>query len=218
MTRHRWGDPVRSFERTNRECLNGCGIFRVTRHDGDGRPWVEFWRDESRVDIDGKTPPCDAPPKSVGWIVYDFMHPGEPSEFDKPIWLMRDGNRARLITLRWSLDYRRQFGPLPRKRWLGGPWRKQHHISEAWTKLPMTNDERDRIAIAYAKWLAVRDGIVNAVDVLEWRGVARRRYMKRRDGKGESRIYEVGFGPNIYIEIPNWDFDPETPREELIND
>jgi hypothetical protein len=54
-SRHSWGEPQRFAHKTERECLNGCGIVKVTRHEGD-QHWVEFWRDLGRVDVGGKTP------------------------------------------------------------------------------------------------------------------------------------------------------------------
>lgn len=37
MTRHRWGDKVaNSPNKTERECTNGCGIVKVTRHESEG--------------------------------------------------------------------------------------------------------------------------------------------------------------------------------------
>ena len=56
--RHSWGLPQRFTHKTERACLNGCGIVKVTRHEGDAH-WVEFWRDLERIDVDGKTPACE---------------------------------------------------------------------------------------------------------------------------------------------------------------
>lgn len=55
--RHSWGEPQRFPHKTERACLNGCGIVKVTRHEGD-RHWTEFWRDLERVSVD-KTPACE---------------------------------------------------------------------------------------------------------------------------------------------------------------
>jgi hypothetical protein len=55
--RHSWGEPARFEHKTERECLNGCGVIRVTRHEG-GRHWVEFWRDCEKIST-GKTPICE---------------------------------------------------------------------------------------------------------------------------------------------------------------
>jgi len=61
MRRHRWGERVVvSRNKTERECQNGCGIVRVTRHEIDGGRevhWIEFWRDIDRIEGEG-TPPC----------------------------------------------------------------------------------------------------------------------------------------------------------------
>ena len=58
--RHRWGEPNRLPRKTERECLNGCGIVKVTRHEGQ-QHWIEFWciGDIEKLDCD-RTPPCVA--------------------------------------------------------------------------------------------------------------------------------------------------------------
>lgn len=57
--RHRWGEAVRFVHKTERSCVrDGCEIVKVTRHDGDGLPWIEFWRDGERLEAD-RTPPCE---------------------------------------------------------------------------------------------------------------------------------------------------------------
>ena len=59
LQRHKWGDPFRTIERTNRTCPK-CGIIKVTRHDGDGLPWVEYYRDDHRIITENnRTPPCE---------------------------------------------------------------------------------------------------------------------------------------------------------------
>lgn len=61
--RHRWGDrSVISPNKTERECLNGCGIVKVSRHESEGGRdiyWPEFWRGLDRIDHGGKTPACE---------------------------------------------------------------------------------------------------------------------------------------------------------------
>jgi hypothetical protein len=62
--RHRWGAPQRFPFKTERECLRGCGIVRVTRHEAEGGHdvhWTEFWRDGEQLPGEG-TPPCEAAP------------------------------------------------------------------------------------------------------------------------------------------------------------
>jgi hypothetical protein len=55
--RHSWGEPERFLHKSERECRNGCGVIKVTRHEG-GAHWIEFWRDGER--IPGKrTPICE---------------------------------------------------------------------------------------------------------------------------------------------------------------
>lgn len=62
MSRHRWGDKVVICpNKTERECLNRCGVVKVTRHEFDGGRevhWVEFWRGLDRVEADA-TPVCE---------------------------------------------------------------------------------------------------------------------------------------------------------------
>lgn len=61
MSNHRWGDKnVISPNKTERDCLNECGIVKVTRHEREGGKdlhWIEFWRGLDRIESDG-TPPC----------------------------------------------------------------------------------------------------------------------------------------------------------------
>lgn len=61
MARHRWGERNVLPHKTERECLNGCGIVKVTRHEfeaGRDRYWTEFYRDLDRIECDG-TPACE---------------------------------------------------------------------------------------------------------------------------------------------------------------
>jgi hypothetical protein len=55
--RHRWSDKVVFEHKSERECLNGCGIVKATHHEDD-RHWVEFWRGLDRISV-GKTPACE---------------------------------------------------------------------------------------------------------------------------------------------------------------
>jgi hypothetical protein len=57
--RHSWRQPVRFPHKTERECSR-CGLIRVTRHDAgeSAIPWVEFWKEGSRLDVRG-TPTCE---------------------------------------------------------------------------------------------------------------------------------------------------------------
>lgn len=68
--RHRWGDAQRFplAHKTERACLNGCGIVKVTRHEAEGGRdvhWQEFWRDGMRIACDG-TPACEAVTADAG--------------------------------------------------------------------------------------------------------------------------------------------------------
>lgn len=62
MSRHRWGDKVPvSPHKTERECLNRCGIVKVTRHEFEGGRevhWIEFWRGLDRIK-GAATPVCE---------------------------------------------------------------------------------------------------------------------------------------------------------------
>ena len=58
--RHRWGDPLRSEHKSERECTT-CGLIKVTRHESEGGSdlhWTEFWRGLDRIEGDG-TPACE---------------------------------------------------------------------------------------------------------------------------------------------------------------
>ena len=55
--RHRWGEPNRLAQKTERECLRGCRTIRVTFHQG-GRHWIEFWRDGEKCE-GTRTPVCE---------------------------------------------------------------------------------------------------------------------------------------------------------------
>lgn len=61
--RHRWSEPKRfPPHKTERECLNGCGIVKVTRHESEGPRdvhWQEFWRGGDKLPA-GPTPACEA--------------------------------------------------------------------------------------------------------------------------------------------------------------
>ena len=70
MTRHRWADKaVISPNKSERECLNGCGIVKRTRHEYPagsvhGTHWPEFYRGLDKIECKG-TPPCSGSPKAV---------------------------------------------------------------------------------------------------------------------------------------------------------
>jgi hypothetical protein len=66
--RHKWSAKVEFplAHKSERECLNGCGIVKVTRHEHNSH-WVEFWRITRRTKamdfserIEGdRTPVCE---------------------------------------------------------------------------------------------------------------------------------------------------------------
>lgn len=61
-TRHRWPkDGNRMTQKTERECLRGCGTIRVTLHPfgrGGNRHDVEFWKDGEQCE-GTHTPKCE---------------------------------------------------------------------------------------------------------------------------------------------------------------
>jgi hypothetical protein len=66
MTRHSWGDPVRSEYRTERTCRR-CGMVKVTRKD-EMPYWIEWHRDGRRIESE-RTPPCD---ERLEWATGEF--------------------------------------------------------------------------------------------------------------------------------------------------
>lgn len=44
--------------KSERECENGCGIVKVSRHEGQSH-WLEFWRGLDKISV-GVTPACEA--------------------------------------------------------------------------------------------------------------------------------------------------------------
>ncbi len=73
MTRHRWPKDatVISPNKSERECLNGCGIVKVSRHETEGGRdvhWCEFWRGLDQIEGQG-TPPCTG--RAAGPVAYD---------------------------------------------------------------------------------------------------------------------------------------------------
>lgn len=60
MPNHKWEERTLFPYKTERECSNGCGITRVSRHETEGgrdRYWTEFWRDGEMIKGEG-TPAC----------------------------------------------------------------------------------------------------------------------------------------------------------------
>lgn len=75
MTRHRWpkDSTVISPYKSERECLNGCGIVKVSRHEyppdcPNGKHWPEFFRGLDKIECVG-TPPCTG--RAAGPVAYD---------------------------------------------------------------------------------------------------------------------------------------------------
>ena len=60
---HRWAtrEEFPLAHKTERSCLNGCGITKVTRHETEGGRdiyWTEFWRDGEQMQ-GIRTPRCE---------------------------------------------------------------------------------------------------------------------------------------------------------------
>lgn len=56
--RHRWGEEITvSAQKTEQECVNGCGIVKAHRRDGGGF-WTEYWRGLDKLST-GKAPACE---------------------------------------------------------------------------------------------------------------------------------------------------------------
>ena len=56
---HKWSGPKRTVHRTERTCLR-CGLVKVTRHEPDVLPWVEYERSGIVVRDGNRTPRCEA--------------------------------------------------------------------------------------------------------------------------------------------------------------
>lgn len=75
MTRHRWSEKtVICANKSERECQNGCGIVKVTRHEFEGGRevhWQEFWRGLDRIEGEG-TPACTGQAKAVAYDARNY--------------------------------------------------------------------------------------------------------------------------------------------------
>lgn len=73
--KHRWGDKVAiSPNKTERECCNGCGIVKVTRHETEGGRdlhWMEFWCGLERIEGDA-TPACTGPARAATYDARNY--------------------------------------------------------------------------------------------------------------------------------------------------
>lgn len=60
---HRWGEPDRMAQKTERTCQNGCGIVKVSFRQWNGARdiyWTEFWRGLDKIAGAGDgTPKCE---------------------------------------------------------------------------------------------------------------------------------------------------------------
>lgn len=73
MTRHRWPKEatIISPNKSERECQNGCGIVKVSRHETEGGRdvhWHEFWHGLDQFEGKG-TPPCTG--RAASAVAYD---------------------------------------------------------------------------------------------------------------------------------------------------
>mgnify|MGYP005809863931 CR=1 FL=1 len=60
--KHRWGDKAVHPHKTERDCLNRCGIVKVSRHESEGGRdvyWTEYWR--GLDEIEGESAPACEP-------------------------------------------------------------------------------------------------------------------------------------------------------------
>lgn len=62
--RHKWGPKVVvSPYKSERECVNGCGIVKATRYENNCW-WCEYWRGLEKVSV-VRTPACERVEVSV---------------------------------------------------------------------------------------------------------------------------------------------------------
>lgn len=105
-------------------------------------------------------------------------------------------------------------GPLPRKRWVKSPDDKRHKMNYRTPRRVKCRsggkEAYERTAIEYCRWLAKRDGVTNVCT-------------------SATKAKALWSGPHVYavqfwcgsvelaiIKIPNWDFEPREPVEEII--
>ncbi|WP_027578462.1 hypothetical protein [Bradyrhizobium sp. Ai1a-2] len=135
-------------------------------------------------------------------------------------------------------DHPTIHGPLPEKRWVPSANDKRHKVRHSSKVTRSTggvsaDDLNARHAVAYAHWLARRDAIeipAGLEYVVDWSSVT------GPNGKLQKRVRAVEFGKRrttssgygrtactthhwdvvSRIEIPNWDWQPAEPVEEII--
>ena len=72
--RHRWSGKTTFPNKSERYCLNGCGIVKVTHHEVEGGRevhWPEFWRGLDRIECEG-TPACKGPAKAISYDARNY--------------------------------------------------------------------------------------------------------------------------------------------------
>lgn len=129
------------------------------------------------------------------------------------------------------------YGPLPRKRWVSVKGEKRHKVSYK-AKLAYVGNSPDydgrinRQAIAYAEWLARRDGKAipdNSSPVICWqtmpssheRNKAGRPVMRKLAmsvtwyAESRDRYRTTSRDPVLTISIPNWSWEPAPAIETI---
>ncbi|MCW2195056.1 hypothetical protein AB7M45_007829 [Bradyrhizobium elkanii] len=129
-------------------------------------------------------------------------------------------------------------GPLPEKRWIKHASDKRHKVRHSSKVTRSTggvsaNDLNERHTLEYARWLAQRDGItippgseyivqradVNVPGSKPQSRIRAVEFGKRRttqSGYGRSACTRHHWDVAARIEIPNWDWQPAEPVEEII--
>jgi hypothetical protein len=110
------------------------------------------------------------------------------------------------------------YGPFVDRRWIKTPADKRHKVkassrTNTATRAPRSSDDAMAVkAVAYARWLATRDGfpLPDAPASVVWATVQPPR------GKAESRIRAVRCA-GVTFELPNWDWCPADPIEETLD-
>lgn len=73
--KHRWGEKnVVSLHKAERECLNGCGVIKVSRYEFEGgrdKLWTEFYRALDRIEC-VRVPPCEPPSAKPVYSAQDY--------------------------------------------------------------------------------------------------------------------------------------------------
>jgi hypothetical protein len=122
------------------------------------------------------------------------------------------------------------FGPLPCKRWIdaGEKTPKVKAAKPAFGKGVFDKADQERKAVEYARWLARRDGkalpegsacaIWATVTIPNQRKLENRVSAVMFHAKRENAVaYKAAYVASERIDIPNWDFVPSEPVEEMVS-